>query len=102
MAASTSKKIDTLIEKRRALDARIQRMKSRDAATERKARSHALRLLGIAIHKQMQKHPAFANPVRQLIMEHLQQRDQETVIDFLFSPNSVSSDTSQSASADNT
>lgn len=102
MATTSSEKISALLAKKAALEARIQRMKSRDAAVERKVRSHALRLLGIAIHKQMQKHPAFANPVRQLIVEHLLQRDQEAVIDFLFSPNGAPSDTPQSASAENT
>lgn len=101
MAASTSQKIDALIEKRRALDARIQRMKSRDSAAERKARSNALRLLGIAVHKQMQKHPSFANPVRQFISEQLQERDQAVVLDFLFSPNRAPSDTPPITSANN-
>lgn len=77
-------KIEVLMTRRAELDARIQRLQSRDAEAERKARSRALLLLGTALEKQMGKEPATAGAIRQIIAGCLMPRDQETVINYLF------------------
>ncbi len=79
-------RIEALMARRAELDARIQRLQSRDVAAERKARSRALLLLGTALEKQMGKEPATAGAIRQIVAARLAQRDQETVLNYLFPP----------------
>ncbi len=79
-------RIEALMTRRAELDARIQRLQSRDVAAERKARSRALLLLGTALEKQMGKEPATAGAIRQIVAARLAQRDQETVLNYLFPP----------------
>ena len=79
-------RIEALMARRAELDARIQRLQSRDVAAERKARSRALLLLGTALEKQMGKEPATAGAIRQIVAARLAQLDQETVLNYLFPP----------------
>lgn len=79
-------RIEALMARRAELDARIQRLQSRDVAAERKARSRALLLLGTALEKQMGKEPATAGAIRQIVAARLAQRDQETVLNYLLPP----------------
>lgn len=81
-----NKRLASLIEKRAALEARIQRLQNLDTEAERKARSRALLLLGTALEKQMKKEPGTAGAIRQIITSCLVPRDQETVLNYLFSP----------------
>lgn len=77
-------KIESLLAKRAALDARIERIKQRSTAQDRKTRSRALLLLGVAMEKQMQAQPGSAHMVRQIIQTHLKEREQVAVAGYLF------------------
>lgn len=88
-------RIEALMARRAELDAKIQRLQNRDAEAERKARSRALLLLGTALEKQMKKEPATAGAVRQIIAGCLMPRDQETVLNYLFSPPTTASPKSE-------
>lgn len=96
-------KIESLLAKRAALDARIERLKQRSTADDRKARSRALLLLGVATEKQIHAHPGAVHMVRQMIASHLKDREQAVVTSYLFSagpdPSTPESDTLDSQSA---
>ena len=83
MTAAKQDRISALLAKRAALDARIDRLKSRDAAAERKARSRALLLLGVTLEKQLKKSPDETGAIEELISEHLQPREQAAVRTYL-------------------
>jgi histidinol-phosphate/aromatic aminotransferase/cobyric acid decarboxylase-like protein len=82
----TTNKMESLLAKRAALDARIDRLKQRVTATDRKARGRALLLLGVAFEKQIQAQPGSAHIVRRIILAHLKEREQIAVISYLFPP----------------
>lgn len=88
-------KIEVLMTRRAELDARIQRLQNRDAEAERKARSRALLLLGTALEKQMKKEPGTAGAIRQIITTCLLPRDQEMVLNYLFSPTNAINSTEE-------
>lgn len=77
-------KIAALLARRDSLEARIKRLKLRESAAERKARAHALLLLGVALEKQLQTQPGSMHMVRQIISAHLKEREQAAVTDYLF------------------
>ena len=81
-------KIESLLAKRAALDARIERLKQRSTADDRKARSRALPLLGVAMEKQIQANPGIAHRIRQMIASNLKDREQAVVTSYLFSTRS--------------
>lgn len=83
MATNNDERLASLLAKRAALEARIQRLKERGAATERKARSRALLLLGVMLEKQLQKAPAESTVIREMIREHLLPREQAVVNQYL-------------------
>lgn len=96
MPVPSSEKISVLLAKKAKLEARIQRLKSVNVAAERKARNRALLLLGVAMEKHLRKQPGFAQHVRQLVGQHLEEREQEAVFDFLFAPTNESVPSPQS------
>lgn len=85
-------KIESLLAKRAALDARIDRLKQRNTAENRKTRSRALLLLGVALEKQLQAQPGSAHMVRQIILAHLKDRERASVTSYLFPDASASQD----------
>ncbi|QDQ73125.1 hypothetical protein FNZ56_04165 [Pseudoluteimonas lycopersici] len=80
---SSPSRIDALVQKRQMLDARIDRLKQREAASDRKARSRALLLLGVAVEKQIRQQPDSIESVRRLISQNLLPREQAAVLAFL-------------------
>lgn len=81
---NTATKIESLLAKRAALDARIGRIKQRSTAQDRKMRIRALLLLGVALEKQMQAQPGSAHMVRKIVLAHLKDREQAAVTNYLF------------------
>lgn len=80
----SANKIESLLAKRAALDARIERLKQRTTVADRKVRGRALLLLGVALEKQMQAQPSSAHMVRQIILAHLKDREKAAVTNYLF------------------
>ncbi|PNS09826.1 hypothetical protein [Solilutibacter silvestris] len=84
MPISENERIAALISRKEALEARIQRLKARDANVDRKARSRALLLLGVAVEKHLQAQPAAMGLIRQMLLQHLKGREQAAVASYLF------------------
>jgi hypothetical protein len=80
----STNKIESLLAKRAALDARIDRLKQRNTAEDRKMRSRALLLLGVALEKQLQVQPGSEHMVRDIILTHLKGRERIAVAGYLF------------------
>ena len=92
MHSTPTEKISELLAKKAALEARIKRLKNRESSAERKARNHAMLLLGVVVEKQLKQEPDSAVSVRNWIAQHLQPRDREALISYLFSSCSPSAE----------
>lgn len=85
MVAKNSDRLASLMAKREALDARIQRLKKRGTASDRKSRSRALLLMGVALEDAMKRHQVSTDLVRQLATRHLSKpTEREAVFRYLF------------------
>jgi hypothetical protein len=80
----SSNRIESLLAKRASLDARIDRLKQRTTAEDRRKRSRTLLLLGVALEKQLQAQPGSEHMVREIILTHLKERERLAVADYLF------------------
>lgn len=81
-------RIDTLVQRRRQLDAKIEKLLARQKAATRKQRTRALILLGAAIEAELKASPESLSTVMQVVSERLSAlRDREAVLAHLNSVN---------------
>lgn len=89
MKATPTDRIESLKARRAAIDARIQRLESRDALAIRKLRSRALLLLGVAMEKHVKEVPTALGQVHRIVDTHLLDRERKAVREYFGWENST-------------